>query len=157
MQHTDTNLGRTLYSFWIRRAQFQELVSSNNALSTSRYFRLILLAFADIVCTLPLGIFTIYNGVHGDPLFPWISWADTHFNFSRVDLIPALEWRSLPQFNVGVELTRWVPVFCAFIFFALFGFATEAQRHYRMAGLWVAKRFGYTPPVKKTLKHPLPR
>ncbi|KAJ7588654.1 STE3-like pheromone receptor [Mycena floridula] len=148
---------RTLKSFWIRRAQFSELVSSNSAMNPSRYFRLMLLAVIDMMFTVPLGVYTIYNGTHGLPLNPWISWEDTHFDFGRVGLFPTMMWRSNINAELGVELTRWISVFSAVVFFSLFGFAAEARKHYRMAFLWVAKWFGYTPTVKKPVSKSLPR
>ncbi|KAF8884497.1 STE3-like pheromone receptor [Infundibulicybe gibba] len=148
--------GLTLRSFWQRRIQFNQLASSNSSMNTSRYVRLMLLALVDMMFTVPLGIYTIYIGTKGVGLAPWISWEDTHFNFARVKLVPALFWRSDPAFQTSVELTRWLPVFCAFLFFGLFGFASEAQKHYRLAFWWVAKRFGFKPTTLQNTKASIP-
>lgn len=43
---------------------------------------------------------------------------------------------------VAVELGRWIDVVCAFIFFAYFGFADEARRHYAKVGRWVLGKVG---------------
>ncbi|KAF9462769.1 STE3-like pheromone receptor [Collybia nuda] len=147
----------TLRSFWQRRLQFSQLMNSNSSMNASRYFRLMLLAVVDILCTIPLGVYTIYIATKGVPLSPWVSWEDTHFDFGRVVKIPTLFWRSDPSFQIGVELTRWLPVFCAFLFFALFGFASEAKKHYAMAFWWVAKRFGFNRPSAKGTKATFPR
>ncbi|KAF8239230.1 STE3-like pheromone receptor [Tricholoma matsutake] len=135
--------GLTLRSFWIRRVQFNQLLSSNSSMNISRYLRLILLALIDIVLTIPLSIYSIYIANKGVGMAPWISWQDTHFNFGRVGLVPALIWRGDRSFETSVELTRWLPVFCAFIFFALFGFAAEAQKHYSLFFRWVAKLLNF--------------
>lgn len=135
----------TLRSFWRRRLQFNELLSSNTSLSASRYFRLVLLAVVDIMFTIPLGIYSIYIGNKGVGLAPWISWEETHFNFARVAQVPTLFWRSDRSTETAVELTRWLPVFCAFLFFALFGFAAEAQKHYRLLFWRIAGVFGFRP------------
>ncbi|KAF8963261.1 STE3-like pheromone receptor [Flammula alnicola] len=141
----------TLRSFWIRRVQFNQLITSNSSMSISRYLRLVLLALIDMMCTLPLGIYSIYIGNKGVGLAPWISWEDTHFNFSRVALVPALIWRSDPSFQTSMELSRWLPVVCAFLFFALFGFAAEAKKHYKLAFWAVMKVFGIRPaPAKQS-------
>jgi len=139
--------GLTLRCFWMRRVQFNELISSkNSSMNTSRYFRLMLLAFVDMMCTVPLGTYSIYISTKGVPLAPWISWSDTHFDFARVQLVPALVWRSDPSFETSVELTRWLSPFSALIFFGLFGFANEAQKNYRLVFWGTAKLFGYNPP-----------
>ncbi|KAK7046041.1 a-factor receptor [Paramarasmius palmivorus] len=149
-----------LRSFYIRRAQFSTLVASS-AMNTSRYLRLMILAFVDIMFTIPLGVYVIYIGTHGVPLQPWISWEETHFEFWRVRLIPALFWRSNPTLQTSVELNRWLCVLCAFLFFALFGFASEAKKNYNLAFWWVAGKFGFQPrtnsPPAKTPRFSLPK
>ncbi|KAK0219089.1 putative pheromone receptor [Armillaria fumosa] len=147
--------GLTLRVFFIRRVQFQSLISTASALSVNRYLRLMILSLADMFCTIPLAIYTMYIGAKGVPLAPWISWEDTHYDFGRVGKIPALIWRTDRSYDITVELHRWIFVFCAFIFFALFGFANEAKKHYRMAFWAVAKRFGFQPKVQ-TPKMSLP-
>ena len=123
------NTGLTLRAFWKRRVQFAELIATNSSLNISRYIRLMLLALFNMTLTIPLGVFSIYLNSHVR-LAPWISWEDVHFNFSRVDLVPSIIWRSNPSFNTSVELTRWLFPVSAFLFFALFGFASEAQKQY---------------------------
>jgi hypothetical protein len=46
---------------------------------------------------------------------------------------------------MAIEGTRWSSVVYAIVFFALFGFADEALRHYSNAWWTVAKVFGYRP------------
>lgn len=138
-------LALTFRAFWHRRLQLAQFVSSNAALNVSRYIRLMMLAITDMLLTIPLGAFSIYLGTHGVELSPWISWDDTHFNFSRVQLVPALIWRSDATFQSSVELTRWLYVASAFIFFALFGFAGEAQKHYKLLFWACVKPFGFKP------------
>ncbi|KAJ3759519.1 pheromone receptor [Lentinula raphanica] len=133
----------TLRTFYIRRIQFNQILSSNNSINPSRYIRLMLLALIDIMCTIPLGIYIIYIELKGVDLAPWVSWDDTHFDFGRVVLVPAVVWRSDPTDATAVQINRWVPIFCAFIFFALFGFAEEAIKNYRLAFWFVAHRIGF--------------
>nr|AGL08103.1 pheromone receptor [Lentinula edodes] len=123
----------TLRTFYIRRLQFTQIVSANSTISPSRYLRLMLLALIDIMCTIPVGIYIIFIGLDGVPLAPWISWNDTHFDFNRVVLIPSAVWRSNTSNYTAVQINRWLPIVCAFIFFALFGFAEEAMKNYRRA------------------------
>ncbi|KAK7026815.1 a-factor receptor [Paramarasmius palmivorus] len=147
-----------LRTFYMRRAQFSSLVATTSAMNTSRYLRLMVLAVVDIMFTVPLGIYVVYIGSAGVPLEPWISWDDTHFMWTRVQLVPALFWRSNQTAVISSELNRWLAVFCAFLFFALFGFASEAQKNYRLAFWWIAKKFGFHPsPQRKEVKVPLPK
>jgi pheromone a factor receptor len=139
----------TLRSFWVRRAQFNQLITSNSSMSISRYLRLVFLALIDMMCTLPLGIYSIYIGNKGVTLAPWISWEDTHFNFSHVGLVPSLIWRLNPSYRVSMELSQWLPIACAFLFFGLFGFAAEAKKHYKLVYWAVMKRFGVKPALPK--------
>ncbi|KAJ3973665.1 pheromone receptor [Lentinula raphanica] len=135
----------TLRTFYMRRIQFNQILSANTAINPSRYIRLMLLALIDIMCTIPLGIYVIYLELHGVPLQPWISWDDTHFDFGRVVLVPAVVWRSSSSSIATVQINRWLPVACAFVFFALFGFAEEAMKNYRRSFWYVAKLFGFHP------------
>ncbi|KAJ3730847.1 pheromone receptor [Lentinula raphanica] len=140
-----------LRTFYVRRIQFHQAISSNGMIKPSRYLRLMLLALIDIMCTIPIGTYTIYISLKSVPLNPWISWDDTHFDFGRVQLVPAVIWRSNPATYTSLQITRWLPVVCAFIFFALFGFAEEAMKNYRRAFWFVARRLGFRPAVEGTL------
>lgn len=67
---------------------------------------------------------------------------DTHEGFSLIPQIVYASWARTPSNYVSIEAARWVPVLCAFVFFAFFGFADEARKHYRLAFDWVAKQVG---------------
>jgi pheromone a factor receptor len=77
-------------------------------------------------------------------LSPWISWADTHSNFSRVVQVPGIYWHAHPSSTAIMETLRWATVVCALLVFAYFGFADEAIKNYSGAFNSVAKRMGYT-------------
>jgi len=134
---------RSILAFNHRRTQFKELLSANANLNSSRYFRLMGLAAIEILCTVPLGAWSISLNVAAG-VQPWRGWEDTHTDFSRVDQYPAFLWRSNKVNERSLELTRWSVVICAFVFFFFFGFADEARRHYRIALNSVAKRVGYS-------------
>ena len=125
--------GLTLWSFLQRQAQFSQFMSSNSSLTMSRYFRLMALAGVELLCTTPLSVFLMALNATAQPLDPWISWNDTHYNFSRVRLIPAVVWNMNRWLALGIQFNRWSGPFCAFIFFAFFGFAAEARKNYRNA------------------------
>ncbi|KAI0651369.1 pheromone A receptor-domain-containing protein [Trametes meyenii] len=139
----------TLLSFLRHRIKFNEVISSSGGgLTISRYFRLMLLSISEMVCTIPIGAYSIYINTAGVILSPWVSWADTHANFSHVEEVPAIFWRSNRPFLISVIMGQWVYVFAAFLFFALFGFAEEARKHYRLAFWWVMKWIGIHPKPK---------
>lgn len=133
---------RTIMELAQRRAQFMEFLCANKNLNSSRYFRLMGLAGIEVLCTLPLGAYVIYLNATAEDIYPWISWADTHSDFSHVDQIASYFWRQSNPLTLSLELTRWLVVICALVFFAFFGFADEARKNYRLAYVSVAKRVG---------------
>ncbi|OAX32937.1 hypothetical protein K503DRAFT_869871 [Rhizopogon vinicolor AM-OR11-026] len=54
-------------------------------------------------------------------------------------------------------MTQWLFPACALMFFALFGFANEARKHYRLAFLWISERFGYNLNATQTSGSNAPR
>ncbi|KAG1750492.1 GPCR fungal pheromone mating factor, partial [Suillus paluster] len=142
--------GLTLAAFYKRRLEFNSLISSNNSLNVNRYVRLMMLSVIEMVYTVPVSIYSVFISGSSLPIEPWISWSDTHYNFSYVGLIPAAEWTSNSTYKQSIDMTQWLFPVCALMFFALFGFANEARKHYRLYFLWVAKRFGFNLTVTQT-------
>jgi hypothetical protein len=113
-----------------RRAQFKEvLASSQSGLNTSRYLRLMGMAVSTLSCCIAFSIYVIVTEFSFSPLRIYDSWADVHFNFSRVgqfprELMPDWYWQKFEN--------AWmiVPV-AGFIFFFFFGFGEEATREYK--------------------------
>lgn len=112
-----------------------------------RYFRLMALAATEICLSTPLSLFSMIVNLQVGPLNKWVSWEDTHFNYSRVQQIPAFFWKKNHNTVLGMEFTRWVPVLCALIFFIFFGFADEAKKNYRRAFWFIAGRLGIERPT----------
>ena len=139
-------LGLCLRSLRMKRSELNELLSSHQNLTTSHYYRLAWISSSGCVFTVTVGtLIVVFNLVQyfkatGAALEPWRGWADSHFNFSRVDLVPAVLWRSSLPNEVSVELPRWLTLLCSFVFFGFFGFAGEARSNYRSAVLFVAER-----------------
>lgn len=100
------------------------------------------LALIDILCTIPIGIYLIYLELAGVHFQPYIFWSSVHFDFGHVLLVPSITWRSVLSILIAVKLDRWVLVSCAFVFFALFGFAQEATKNYQRVFWFVARRLG---------------
>lgn len=91
------------------------------------------LASADLLITIPISAYGMYLTITNGTIQPWISWADTHFDYSRVNLYPLVLWQTNHKGAVSMELTRWMVPACAIVFFGFFGFAQEAKRGYRKA------------------------
>ena len=120
----------SIHSFIKRRSQFDEFVSSVASFSMDHYYRLTALALANIVFTVPLSTFSLWLNI-SQGVYSWISWEYTHYNFSRMALVPAVEWRQDYLGIVALECTRWFTVLCPFVFFALFGTSLQAKERYR--------------------------
>ncbi len=114
-----------IYAFYKRRRNHMQLMSSANR---GRYLRLMAISVCEILGTIPLGTYFIVNNAVG--VVPWKGWAAMHSHYSKVPQIAGFIWRNDPLASLGVELFRWSLVACAFIFFALFGFAGDAREHY---------------------------
>jgi Pheromone A receptor len=112
---------------------FNGLLGSNKNSNSNRYTRLIVLSASQILTTLPVALFGLYINAHYFTVHPWISWDNTHADYSFVGQVPSFIWRADPISEVMFELERWIPVIAAFFFFGFFGFAEEARRHYRKA------------------------
>jgi pheromone a factor receptor len=118
-----------IYTFYKREIQCRQMISSTSGFSQSRYLRLIAISSVDVFATVPLAtIFIVLDAKEG--LKPWKSWADTHSHYSVVPQVAGIVWKNIPTGALGFEIYRWSLVACAFIFFALFGFAVEAREHY---------------------------
>ncbi|PPQ94357.1 hypothetical protein CVT25_000685 [Psilocybe cyanescens] len=135
----------TLRAFMLRRAQFTQFLSSNTSLTVNRYFRLMCLATTEILFTIPISSYGVYLNAVNMPIYPWKSWADTHFDFYTLDIYPAAIWRTNRLFTIALEMNRWSAIFCAFVFFGFFGFADEALKNYRRVYWIVAGYVGYKP------------
>ena len=117
------------------------MISSTSGFSQSRYLRLIAIFSVEVFATVPLVI--VYMVLDLKMGFePWKSWADTHRHYSVVDQVPGSAWKNVPEMAMCLEIYRWSLVACAFIFFALFGFAAEAREHYYRLYRSLARRIG---------------
>jgi pheromone a factor receptor len=102
------------------------------------------LAGLELISTIPISCWNIYLNKVIVPVYPWLGWEDTHIYFSRVRQVPAIIWHTNHIFVLASQMTRWSVVVCGLVFFAFFGFADEARKHYRLAFHSVAKRVGYS-------------
>jgi len=134
----------SIRAFYRSRAQSKELFSLHSGLTNSRYIRLMALAATDLISSVPVSLFLIIdNSVLG--LAPWTSWDYDHAELSQVSPVSAPVLQSMDAFASNVELTRWLCVACALVFFAFFGFSSEARKHYNSAISSVRKHVGASP------------
>jgi pheromone a factor receptor len=140
---------RTLLKRYKNHSEFSRDLADMPNLNSSRHFRLMGLASVELLFGIPWSIYaTLYlniavaNGASESPIHPYISWESVHRRFSAVGQFPAFQWKQYPTVLMSLELNRWSKVFCAFLFFAFFGFAEEARKHYRLAYNSVARKVG---------------
>ena len=127
-------------------------MAATPGLTRNRYIRLICVSAMEILGTIPLGtLYIVRNAKAG--VDPWPGWAKMHANYSVVYQVPASIWKNNPDSLFSLEMYRWSLVLCAFVFFALFGFADEARRHYRLVYKSIASHIGYS----ATVPHGPPR
>jgi pheromone a factor receptor len=112
-------------------------------LTRNRYIRLMVISATEIFGTIPLGTLYIVKSAKSG-VDPWRGWAYTHEDYSAVYQVPASAWKNNPNSVFALEMYRWSLVLCAFLFFALFGFADEAQQHYRRVYTSIASRIGHS-------------
>lgn len=99
-----------------------------------------LLVFVDMLCNTPIGVFAIIVATRAAVL-PFSTLSQS-VDFNKVQFVTASEWKADSLVRAVVEINRWVPVFCSFVFFGFFGFAEEAKKNYRLAYEKGKKVFG---------------
>jgi pheromone a factor receptor len=119
------------------------MMLSTYGFSRSRYLRLMTISLADVFGTIPLATFIIVSYAKGG-VDPWKSWADTHRHYSVVIQVAGFVWKNIPEVARSLEVYRWSLVACAFLVFALYGFAVEAREHYYRLYKFLARCIGYS-------------
>ena len=128
----------TIRLFWKCSQQLKQLPGSNKSVNYNRYMRLIAMSGIQLLINLPLFLYNLYVNAHDVTVSPWISWKNTHFNYSFVGQLHSAAWR--PHGATSIEWTRWSVVLGAFAFFGFFGFAEEARKNYRLAYAFARSR-----------------
>ena len=102
---------------------------THNNLIKSRYLRLICFSTCDILSGLPVTLFALYLELTNRVSFPGLT--KEHYEFSQIIRLPAVVWRASALRESSYELNRWVVVYVAFVFFAIFGFTEESRNNYQ--------------------------
>ena len=95
----------------------------------------------DVIGSVPISLRSLIASVCRG-LLPWTSWEAIHADISRVEQYPAQVWRSYHSLATDLEMSRWLCVACALVFFVFFGFSDEATKRYRSAIGSVGRRVG---------------
>ena len=66
-------------------------------------------------------------------LNPFPGLTKEHYDFSQIVQVPAVYWRTNVLFHLNLELNRWIMVWGAFVFFAIFGLTEGSRKNYRAA------------------------
>jgi Pheromone A receptor len=133
-------LGLNIRLFWKSSQQLNGMLTPIRNPNQNRYIRLIALSSIQVVLALPLSLYILYFNSVISPIYPWISWTNTHLDYSRVAQYPSVIWRANPTGEAAMEINRWLVVLSAFLFFGFFGFAEEARKHYRLAYTFASSR-----------------
>nr|AER30303.1 mating pheromone receptor a1 [Rhodotorula araucariae] len=130
--------GLALRLFVARRYQFARLLeSSQSAISTSRFIRLIALAALQIAYTVPIALCLRIIQFVTIPLNPFHDWAEVHYGFNYVGTITLKQFESGPKTYARLqELNYWSYAISCAIFFLFFGMGEESVASYRR---WASK------------------
>ncbi|TFY61868.1 hypothetical protein EVG20_g6898 [Dentipellis fragilis] len=141
--------GVALAHFFRRRLSFaRHLQQSNSALTTARYFRLMVMALVEMFWTLVVSSLNVWFTCRGG-LRPWISWDNVHVGFSQIGQFPTV---LIPKDDLRWTFALWwtIPI-SAFIFSAFFAFGEDAMREYCACFAWVRLHvFRMQPPLNST-------
>ncbi|KAG8809281.1 a-factor receptor, partial [Serendipita sp. 400] len=137
----------TFRNFLRRRSTFNELLKSQNTgLSVNKYIRLMALASLEMLFVFPMSVVVLVHNASGR-INPWISWENTHYNFSRVGYISLFLFRLNRKNFILFELTRWCVPLSGFLFFLFFGMASEARKQYKKTWNAIMRQLGITSPT----------
>lgn len=136
----------TVYRLIRHRRNFGRIVAgAHSALTTGRFVRLAILSMSYLCIGVPLSLFSVIQNIATSGRYFDYSWhyfrSTVRFDFvpsSRCLLNPTLsQWHHEPILvsdkQTLPDLSAWSNVIVGFIFFAAFGFGTEALQLYKKA------------------------
>ncbi|KAG8977305.1 a-factor receptor, partial [Tulasnella sp. 427] len=129
------------------------LTSASSGLQFNTYLRLIALAATEILFSLPFRSYMLFLKLE-DELYPWVSWADTHYNFNRVEKRPYGWVTAYPGFLTQVNVSRYSLPLGSLLFFLYVGLAGESGMFYRRQCWRLAKCLGIPGPSEAALSTP---
>ncbi|KAJ7455554.1 Rcb2.42 [Mycena latifolia] len=128
--------GLALIGFYTRRRTFASfLQTTKSAWTTRRYMRLMytttMLGVWDAAVLSIIFMITFRGGLR-----PYTSWADVHYDFSRVDAIPTAEIP--PDVLVWTYISWWTIPISGYSFFFSFAFGEDAAKEYGPWFRWMS-------------------
>lgn len=103
------------------------------------------LAATEIICSLPTSTYVMVTNLQTG-FHPWISWADTHFNFNRVEFMPFGWFKLFPRAWILINLSRYMLPVGSFLFFVYLGMSGESGTFYRKQFWRLARLLGFPGP-----------
>ncbi|KAG9123134.1 a-factor receptor [Ceratobasidium sp. 392] len=105
------------------------------------------LASVEMLLTVPLNIYIIYLNLT-TPQIPWVSWAYTHYNFSRVNMYPIDVIKATPLAYRVLMINQWLLPTGGPLFFLWFGLGGEAVYEYKRFFYMLVSPLGIKPKLK---------
>jgi len=108
--------------------------------NSRHYYRLSALSATIFICSIPASSYILASNTRH--IMPWKGWADDHFDFSRVEQFTSVEWRMDASGGICLQVSRFLTIICAMLFFAFFGLAEEVRSLYRNGFVALVKKAG---------------
>lgn len=102
----------------------------------------------DILVTLPFTLIILTIDIKGSSFKFYQGWRSLHADWQPI-FVPKKEWEMDGFWSIfSVKWDEWINPFWSLVFFLLFGTTAQARARYWRVFWFVAKPFGYKPPVK---------
>jgi pheromone a factor receptor len=121
------------------------------SLTTAHHLRLVSMVVIQMLGGLVVCIADLYFNISGG-INPWISWQDTHFDFSDVLQFPTV-LLPLSQ-KIQIELLWWPAPMSGIVFFLCFAFMEDARKEYRPFFSFL-RRVIFRKPIEKPSRPPM--
>ena len=134
----------SIHAFCKRRSEMNNILSRHqnlNSKMSNQHLRLMCFSICDILGGIPFTVAYLFFSVKSG-LLPYPGLKREHHHFSEIMQVPALSWRANTISELSWELNRWIMVWIAFGFFAIFGFTEDSCNKYRAALQAVIQTFG---------------
>ncbi|VDB95511.1 unnamed protein product [Peniophora sp. CBMAI 1063] len=123
------------HTFYRHSREVNQFLRSNNSVSRTNYFRILVLASVDVLLTLPIGLVIIVLNVKGHaqmfgPLPFYHGWTQDHVGWQPVGLSYAYVVSEGTLDLALFYFEYWTSPILAFVIFALFGATSEARASY---------------------------
>ncbi|KAG8818416.1 a-factor receptor [Serendipita sp. 399] len=140
----------TIRLFLKQRKEFDAVLASGSNINKNRYIRLLALAATAIIVHFPLSTWLVIVNAVAYPVYPFISWEDTHSNWMRIAYISRFMISRQPNQVIYISISWWSLPAAGWFYFVFFGFGEEAMVQYRSLVRAALKPFGINWPKEET-------